>query len=1068
MVVLDSRSDIPTLIQHLRRACQEPLYVNIEANRLKWRNHGQDPYDKRSRSCDDNGTRSTIGRFSTNDDSAAAGIESSKDKTFTWEDLVFWASDIAPFLTIDEHQQVLHLVGILFLGYLLPHSTSCGSWSFPVKFSDEKFQKDPFFSLSLAERLTQATQSQQGTSSSIITPTTERPPLLNSIVDPYREVSFDSFLTALERLVSVRSVVSADLVHLLAFAIRGGSNSVVAESAVKPILPMTRLSRLHTKVTCTCPHWTQTQEWINDSSIDYHFQLHYGHILRLVRLVVDHLNLSSAPTSFALLHGAIPHLQMALRAFDIGVAQSLQDSSLAQRALISATVLEVSAAYSPNFGRKDDPNKSTDDTNKMLKDYTAWWDILLPTMVEDRNCYSTMSDNMSFSPHSARSALLEHYLIQTCHSKAAVDPAYLHKIVSTISDAVEWQVDCWTKKDDDDNDGPQEDPKLLASLLSVTKLVFLLEPSRLKDDDDDEDDLCHGLVETCVGLLSHSAEELVEAATHVLRYVLLYDVNVPVNLDNMTAAVISCFERQQQKGKGLCQLIGAICDRSPSHALAILQKVQPMPTTVSKENVLLSVALNCPAAAASVLEDNADSIVPFLAAQQADFFPNDDKEKKSIYALQIASKESKLSLWERYRLARHSIVVGCHSVAVEALKPVHLTLLNNHNHFLWICAVQNVAIGENLLRKEAALGMPGASTALNSALHRLQDLVAFQEDGICDCSELFDYNFSIRFLTHRLDLLDLMIFMRQAVREVRLTGQFPEIGTRPFAYIQKTVSSFNILAKRYQELYRQYGLRFRHRQSRVALRLCHGLSLFLATACRAFFPSANVSKDGSVLPSFSKTTCRNLRHPLARLLHALYDKAVKPLQNETASEATLDICSTVLLEVIDGILLAPFSWPRDFFLPKKLCSPGLRLLSTPGSDSGETLESVTVWPMVGFSVELSGFLPQRVLEDSLDPITAILVSFRARLLDNTDEDDENVSGMDTTEDPRVPDYSSISPFAMQITPNGRFESTVECVPFVDEGVFSLEAVLGCRDLTGRVWEFPSVHKEMEIVVQRVR
>ena len=170
-------------------------------------------------------------------------------------------------------------------------------------------------------------------------------------------------------------------------------------------------------------------------------------------------------------------------------------------------------------------------------------------------------------------------------------------------------------------------------------------------------------------------------------------------------------------------------------------------------------------------------------------------------------------------------VTGNYQVACELyralLKGSHL----NTQHNLWISALANVADAESSLSKDAALGIPAATTSLQGALQYLNCLTP-----LCQSSG-WTFSFQKKLLSLRIDFLDLQTSIRQLIREMRLTGSGPAKRTRSQLHFQNLMKCFDALADRYTMFYRQYGL-FICQQSRTALRTAHAVCRFMARTLR--------------------------------------------------------------------------------------------------------------------------------------------------------------------------------------------------------------------------------------------
>ena len=119
----------------------------------------------------------------------------------------------------------------------------------------------------------------------------------------------------------------------------------------------------------------------------------------------------------------------------------------------------------------------------------------------------------------------------------------------------------------------------------------------------------------------------------------------------------------------------------------------------------------------------------------------------------------------------------------------------------------------------------------------------------------------------------------------------------------------------------------------------------------------------------------------------------------------------------------------------------------------------------GITFFASGRVPAAVLAGSQLPFCIVLlwhtVSLRGSINDEDNptedkQDDENMSSSDVKSNSSIMDLLGMdpAPTASSLSCNGTFFMKVECQPFLQEGVYSVETRLGCRDIRGGEWELP--------------
>jgi hypothetical protein len=371
--------------------------------------------------------------------------------------------------------------------------------------------------------------------------------------------------------------------------------------------------------------------------------------------------------------------------------------------------------------------------------------------------------------------------------------------------------------------------------------------------------------------------------------------------------------------------------------------------------------------------------------------------------------------------------------------------------------IDRVTYSQSLLSANGAMGIAEASVALHSAVSYIQHL------GTQDISWKGCHLFQLRFLLLRLDFLDCTTVLRHLAREMRLIGKSPSKYTRSVSHLRNVARNFATLASRYIELQRHFGPYFRDGQSNSSLNELRSLASFMAHAAKVIFPVHLTAKSESNTPVSRYKV--NSNHPLSSLMQKL-DTLL--LQN---IDAALDaqIRAAALLEIIDGLLIVPLPFPRDFFVPIQVQSSEVVIFSRT-LDSLETFATIETSPSMGFDFYVSGRVPNVLLQRLRAPSWTVLLWFRfkytGRLVDDDDNDNASIDESEV-QDARMPTLNGLSPASTTLNPNGRFCFAIDCPPFLDEGIYALEVKLGCRDTVGKELEISIIEQSSRYCTVRV-
>ncbi|KAL3944290.1 MAG: hypothetical protein SGBAC_001635 [Bacillariaceae sp.] len=930
------------------------------------------------------------------------------------------------------------------------------------------------------------------------------------------------------------------------------------------------------------------------------FQLQYRHRLLLVQIATDCLVVPSIHSSTrkqkyhgdshpdvasSLFDGAIPHLRASLYAFGLA-AMSPYDAHWAQCGLVGVSVqtrklstlkeewsrllhrlVDDKTNYMVDHNGKDDngqflapavASRSVSSFSFMIDSFGSW---------NDPNAHR-MTGHPRFNPQRARGHLLERFLSWYCQSRKHAEQEFLQHALGSLTEAIEWLVECWTQSSDDDEEeednkmeddeekdemekGSEDDikeerskdekkdqkmeddeekgseekrseddkkeestkenediaavqttsdpPWVLASLMwTATVLFYFLLP--MTDDgsneggntgegeEEPEESRQRDMLVSCgIQLIHHPDATIAREASNLLVLAFAYGPkemaedyagavfeSTKIALDIVFNATDSPKYHVPIEG-----FVSTFSNKSASYADAMLQlllsseqqenwKVDEDKTKkIALYRLIPLIATAGPNAATGHLgkllelldtQQPGDPVALHIAAavlacRNAQFFdlPGDDSEKKVVcyFGNELAFG------WDHYLLARHAMVTGNFAIAKTLYQRLCLCQISEQS-FLWCSMLEKMALSESLLANSGAKGIPHSTTELRSALSLLHAAPSFLD------SKSTAFAFQTSFINLRLEFLDMLVTIRQLACEMRLTNVGPKKNTRANLHLRNCMRQFDSLAAKYLTLYRQYGL-FADQQSRSSIRTLHALSRFLANAVRQAF--------SQVLPEVADSARNKKRmtikgvesHPLTLLMAKLGDAVVK----EMTASVDAKVRAAAIIGIIDHLLRAPCPFPRDFFSTKSIPRSSLCLSGDPDSDHtdsdylfDEELE-VPLGSLVTFNA--SGSIPAGLLKRSNLPFFVVVLWHTVSpcgQLDDTGKDNED------NEQPKVAAIKT--PIQMETTadlsPNGSFFVKVQC-PLFQAGRYLIHTRLGCRDVRGGEWEFPSEESDRSISVR---
>ena len=969
----------------------------------------------------------------------------------------------------DQYQEVLRLSLIMFLGFLIPYSTGnenrllqhvnrrCPQSSAPTK---AKF--DPvecLLQMTLLDRLDQV---------SLMNNEKEYGAELGCLTDPRTEMAYHDFLhDGLLPLLSARSIdrVQVDILHLIAMVISPNpdvENSRTLSSSNHPCAQKAKQLMRHT--------------------VARNFHVHYGHRIELVRLLamqqavvlpplsLDEDHYCVTPTA-PLLLGALPHLHSSLLEFAKSSALCIDDCNAAYAALVAL---------------------ATQTRNVPL--IAATWQILLHRIVENPIKHKCCREELpgraitQFWPLSAhRVSLCSHsicgQLLAATIIRSRPDLAIM--AVSSLAETIEWQVETWTADSDQEDDTVTPPPPcLLMALLFAARHALVV---ALRDDLEEE--AVQTLADSGILLLQHPELGIRMEALRLLE-VAFANAYKPVQSAN---ALLDTIKKHRSRGDhkfldGIDRLVRIMVQDSSDFARELSKQLLTPPEhsdvdgCLSKQEsrLLATVFSNQPLV---IPTDDAalqkqmskcssavamDLVAAALATRQTRYFNQMEEATRKSEQLLAYMAEKTGTRWDVYRMACHAMTIGDFCFASHAFRRLDGENSLNEEHFLWISALENVALAESLLGAKASKAIPDASCHLHTALSYIHHLhvTKTQEHN----SNGVSYAFQSRYLLLRLDQLDLITVIRQLTRETRLTGAVPSKNTRHYQHLLGAVRSLQCLASRYRELNQQYGIRFCSGKSTTCLFAHQDLCQFLAKSTQTAFDeifggtsSALPSPKSQAIREDEDNKARRKSHVLLSKLIYELDRIVIPGMKNSMEPL---VRAAAMLELLDALLMAPSPFPRDFFSPCVMPLAQLYLTALPsetlelgGKSVGQQPQQIVEsYPYISSTVQIHGRIPVEIMSDGRRPISSVLLW--CRVLFSSALDEEAPPPTNGPEHPVMSSEKIVSrlpniqgPYDhFSMLADGRFHGAVELPPLVDEGWFVLETKLGCRDAAGAEWE----------------
>jgi integrator complex subunit 7 len=1028
-------------------------------------------------------------------------------------------------MTDHEHGDLSKLTGILLLGFLLPQSTGNDFFLLHnISHKREQHQStgaqtseymsemedvgDYIIHMSLEERL----------ESSCHRYTPDEYGEFHTISFEPLEFVFQSFLNnALKQFLRGRPchTKEVELLHILAMAI----HPQPSEQSIRETSSTLDQNN-------SVP-W-QTAKRFMASLVPHSFHVNYHHRVQLVDLVANYLvipefHTEMASSDYALLtEGALPHLRASLYAFGMA-ASSPYDSHIAQCGMVAlATQNGMDYVVKEEWVRL--LHRMVDDRTN----YPVGQPMLDASNLDSSNSKKASIQTLSstsmhsltqrtlgdscFCPHRARGELLRGFLARYCEARHFADEEFLQYALSSLTDAIEMQVDCWTRDGDEEETIQEEDemrkdeckttsqpPSVLASLLYAAKNLFYFLLPMKKKDMSDQDRIESGEAETEPDE-GHRRDMLVSCGIQLVHH---WDPNIAEEACNLILLAFSYADEMWEDYVGavfesIKVAIDILVDRNNSdESMSIRVPIEGMVSAFSQRSVtfaanlfqllfkkqmslkgkrsnahifrlIAAVANACPAVAQkhrailmrdlTHLEDTTSKthiLAIILACRKARYFiSEEDAESLSL---------SSLGGWEKYLVARQALLTGNYQFA-KVIYDQLINVTSSEQNVMWLSALRQIAEGESALAHVGAHGLPDATTSLRSAMITLRFLSKSNGN-----QRDFSVAFQIKWLSLRVSFLDLLTGIRQLTREMRLTGTGPKKLTRPHLHLKNLIKGVNRLGYQYDRLSRQFGI-FSSQQTRSSLRTLRVLCAFVADAARQVFAE---SLPESVPSHQSQRSPQgDASQPLTSLMNQLQAIALKEM--DTSVDAK--IRAAAMLEILDGLLKVSIPIPRDLTTTKSVPPARAKVTWDPDEYCDDALHDnpdlMTISSNSSMSFVASGLIPEAMLAQTRIPFSIILIWLTIELKgipiksNPSSADTQDEIGSLVTMDPIQ--LRDLNPIATTMSSSGTFFSKVRIASPIEEGRYDISFQLGCRDIRGGEWDLPFAQDPRRFSVKIVR
>lgn len=1040
-------------------------------------------------------------------------------------------------MTDHEHGHLSRLTGILLLGFLLPHSTgndffllqnlsrkrvagvgnvsahgqhhqSAGAQTSEY-LSETEDVVDYIIHMPLEERLESCSHRYSPN---------EYGEFHTILFEPL-EFAFQSFLNiALRQFLLGRPCHTreVELLHILAMAIHPQpSEQSIRETA----------STLDQRKSMP---W-QTTKRLMASLVPHSFHLNYHHRMQLVDLVTNCLAVPEfrkerGSYDAALTEGALPHLRASLYAFGMA-ASSPYDSHMSQCGMVALAVQNgidyvIKEEWSRLLHRMVDDRTIYPACKSMLDDLGGRSKKDSSQSLSSTRMHSVhrTSGDSYFCPHRARGELLRGFLARYCEARHFADEEFLQYALASLTDAIEMQVDCWTREGEEeeksvdnkkmtgiemnkDDEKTNHLPRVLESLLYAAKnLFYFLLPMKKKDsanqlsheleEAETESDESHRrdmLVSCGIQLVHHWDPKIAEEACNLIILAFSYakemwEDYVGAVFESTKVAIDVLVDRANSENRDTSTsiqvpiegMVSAFSQRLVTFAANLFQLLlKKMSLERRKSAVLIlrlmaAVANACPAVAQkhrevlmrylrSDFEDSTSKthiLAIIFACRRARYFASEEDSE----SVSVAS----LGRWDMYLLARQALLTGNYQFAKEMYDQL-MNVASSEQSFMWLSVLGQIAEGESALAHVGAHGLPDATTSLRSAMITLRFLSKLKGN-----LRVLSVDFQIRWLSLRVSFLDLLTGIRQLTREMRLTGTGPKKLTRPHLHLKNLIKGTDRLGYQYDGLCRQFGL-FSSQQTRSSLRTLRVLCAFIADAARKVFSES--LPESVPLKKSQRSQKGDSSQPLTSLMNQLQVIALNDMDTSVDGK----IRAAAMLEILDGVLKVPVPFPRDLTTTKLIPPAMVKVVWDPdeygdiGLHHDPDVMTITAYSSMSFTA--SGLIPEGMLEQTRIPFSIILlwvtIEPKRILVKSHPHSAEKHDGTDRETTMNI-HLRNLNPIATTMSSSGTFFSKVRIASPVKEGRYNISFRLGCRDIRGGEWDLPFTDGPRHFSVKVIR
>ena len=968
------------------------------------------------------------------------------------------ASILSDYMTATELSIVTSVCTTLFLSYLLP--THCN----PTLFLRAYYENNKHPIASLEDRLAIALTNVYRNVSLGLLPHYQHTPSCHDDITAssfYRflEYGLGPYLSCGKALVTHQANNSNGQIGNKK---RYTTHVDIASAATSDLL------RLLSMAICSCPssrseengdsnkqqQLQQEIDSLSTSTFPYTFNLVYTDKLRLIRLCAEDLILlprqycktDLASNADSTTSQAMAELRRSLLTFASRESQSEHDACLAYKAYINII------AWGGGGGDDDKPS------HFISMEFQRLLDIIL----------KSKSSIVSAAVSDGLSDLMKQYN----RMKFNTDKSFISNALSRLMECIRERVQACKKEGDAVTDQVCK-PYVFTALLRVTEsLIHLLPMHEMRGNGDH---YWNQLLYNVSILLLHPSISVVEKASECLATAFSYDQHYledVTNVKHLYHITKECIENIHRDGNEQIDTIDCVkgviytaSRKSGTYAFHILSyyfdkmesrqifwRVASIFAPVQPRIVIRVLKIN-----PITMEDEGGIHQVFTVLSCTLVQRNEQLSFDSI----IKSLGNCVNNWTLYGIMRHSFVCGSFGIARQILEERLIKNSIQQCNYLWLSSLARLAAGEEMLRNEGCSAIPSCLTNMNACHSMLLSLASLtsrddnnHQSFPFGCLGRFD--FQVEWLMARIEFLQLIKTVRGVcVEYIMLTAKNVSGNSRIRLHLKNLPKCFAMLVSRYIKLYRLFGLHFCH-QSCSALRGMISMCSFLSEMIDLVFHKKPSSKNDAAKLHVEKeeVPIGDKHHPMAILLSQLRSRAAQ------AQTETDPIEPEVLLEVMDTLLKYPVPFPTSTFVMKPIPLIHSTTIHYGGS------EMMDVAPGMPIKFMLSGVVPEAFSTkvSFYEVVAWPVVCFMGPLLDEEEYDQNEDNPSNSSNGKANKSKIKADTTITDLLPSGRFVLDICLAPIVDEGYYTVDIQLGCRDVCCHHWHLPSQNKQVLICV----